>query len=441
MTAVPVTLRPRNEPGAPHPPMPAERPPTAPPGFHAMAKPTGAICNLDCSYCFYLSKGQLYPGSRSRMSDDLMRNYVRQVIEAQATGNVTLAWQGGEPTLMGVNFFRRVVEIAEEYRRPGQRLTHTLQTNATLIDQEWAKFLSDHGFLVGVSVDGPPGLHDTHRVDKKGRATSGRVLAGLELLRHYAVEYNLLCTVNAANVTRPLDVYRYLRDDCGGRFVQFIPIVEHAPTEADPAAVSDASAHPVSWGLFLVSIFDEWLRHDIGSIFVQIIDAALAAWMGSAPGVCVFSETCGDAVVVEHNGDLYSCDHFVSPEHRLGNITSTHLVEMVASAAQRRFGAQKRDALPQYCWDCDVRFACWGECPKNRFTTTPDGELGLNYLCAGYKQFFHHIAGPMGLMRDLLRQGRPASEIRELFARAPRNSPCPCGSGSKAKHCHGRLAP
>lgn len=439
MTTVPVTLRPRKAAVGPHPPMPTMRPPAAPPAFHAMAKPTGAICNLDCSYCFYLSKSDLYPGARFRMNEELMRNYVRQVIEAHETSDITVAWQGGEPTLMGVDFFRRVVEIAEEYRQPGQRLTHTLQTNATLIDQEWASFLAEHGFLVGVSVDGPPQLHDTYRVDKKGRPSSPRVLEGLELLRRHGAEYNLLCTVNGTNAAHPLEVYRYLRDDCGGQFLQFIPVVEHTPTTAVPAAVSERSVDPLHWGRFLVEVFDEWLRHDVGSVFVQVIEAALASWTGSPPGVCLFSETCGKAVVLEHNGDLYSCDHFVAPEHLLGNIGGTHLVEMVASEAQRRFGGQKRDGLPRYCWDCDVRFACWGECPKNRFATTPDGEEGLNYLCAGYKQFFRHVAGPMRLMGDLLRQGKPASDIVDLFKRAPRNSSCPCGSGSKAKHCHGRL--
>ena len=340
--------------------------------------------------------------------------------------------------MMGLGFFRRVVEVAERYRRPGQRLLHTLQTNATLLNDDWAAFLAEHGFLVGVSIDGPPALHDAYRVDKKGRPTSSRALEGLALLRKHGAEYNLLCTVNAANAGHPLEVYRYLRDECRGRFLQFIPVVERTPTEAEPAAVSERSVRPAEWGRFLVEVFNEWLCRDVGSVFVQIFDAALAAWAGVPPGLCVFSETCGDAVVLEHNGDLYSCDHFVSPEHRLGNITETHLVEMVGSDAQRRFGEHKRDSLPRYCWDCDVRFACWGECPKNRFTTTPDGEAGLNYLCAGYKEFFHHVDGPMHMMTALLREGRPASDVLGIFAGAPRNAPCACGSGRKAKYCHGR---
>ena len=440
MRTAPVTFRQSNR--VAHltgPPLPSPRPATAPSGFHVMAKPTGAICNLDCSYCFYLSKAELYPGARFRMSDDVMEHYVRQVLEAQEGPEVMIAWQGGEPTLMGLGFFRRVVGAAERCRRPGQRVSHTLQTNATLLNDQWAAFFAEHGFLVGVSVDGPPELHDAYRVDKKGRPTSARVLEGLGFLRRHGVEHNLLCAVNAANASHPLEVYRYLRDDCGGQFLQFIPVVEQTPTEADPEAVSERSVGPVQWGHFLVEVFDEWLSRDVGTVFVQAFDAALASWCGMQPGVCVFAETCGDAIALEHNGDVYSCDHFVSPEHLLGNITETHLVELVGSGAQRRFGQDKRDSLPRYCWDCDVRFACWGECPKNRFTRAPDGEAGLNYLCAGYKEFFHHVGGPMRLMRGLLRQGRPASDVWELFASAPRNGPCPCGSGRKAKYCHTRV--
>lgn len=419
------------------PRLPVPGPVSAPRAFHVMAKPTGAICNLDCSYCFYLSKAELYPGARFRMSDGVMEQYVRQVLEAQDAPEVTIAWQGGEPTLMGLGFFRRVVETAERYRRPGQRVLHTLQTNATLLNDDWAVFLGEHGFLVGVSVDGPPVLHDAYRVDKKGRPTSARVLEGLAFLRAHGVEHNLLCTVNAANADHPLEVYRYLRDDCRGQFIQFIPVVEHLPTEANHEAVGEHSVGSAQWGHFLVEVFDEWLHYDVGSVFVQAFDSALASWCGMQPGVCVFAETCGHAVALEHNGDVYSCDHFVSPEHLLGNIARTHLLDLVGSEAQRHFGEQKRDSLPRYCQDCDVRFACWGECPKNRFIRTPDGETGLNYLCAGYKEFFHHVDGPLRLMRELLRQGRPASDIADVFGRAPRNGPCPCGSGRKSKYCHG----
>ncbi len=440
MTTTPVTFR-RSKTDAPAVDglsMPGQRPLTAPPSFHVMAKPTGAICNLDCAYCFYLSKETLYPGDRFRMSIELMETYVRQLMESQAAPEVTVAWQGGEPTLMGLSFFRQVVKATKRHRRPGQQVTHTIQTNATLLNEDWASFLAEENFLVGVSIDGPPELHDAYRVDKHGRETSARVIAGLDLLRQHNVEYNVLCSVHAANADHPIDVYRYLRDACGASFIQLIPIVERLSSNRAPGAVTDRSVTSDGWGRFLSAVLDEWLVHDVGSVFVQTFDASLAAWLGVPPGLCVFSETCGDAVALEHNGDVYSCDHFVEPEHLLGNIMDTHLLELVASEKQRAFGAAKRDRLPKYCRDCDVRFVCQGECPKNRFLVSPDGEPGLNYLCEGYKQFFHHADGPMRLMARLLQAGRPAADIMAIFARAPRNSPCPCGSGLKAKRCHGR---
>lgn len=421
------------------PALPPHRPPGAPTAFHVLAKPTGAVCNLDCSYCFYLEKESLYPNGRFRMREAVMQAYVRQVLESHRhLPEVTLAWQGGEPTLMGLGFFRRVVEFAETVRRPHQRILHTLQTNATLIDAEWAAFLAEAGFLVGVSVDGPPDLHDVYRRDKRGRPTAERVQRGLGFLRAAGVQYNLLCTVHAANADQPLSVYRYLRDDCGGRFLQFIPIVEHAPEPDDPERVSDRSVRPEQWGRFLNRVFDEWLAHDVGEVVVQGFEAVLATTLGLRPGVCVFEETCGDALALEHNGDVYSCDHFVDPAHRLGNVTETHLLEMVGSDPQRRFGTAKRDRLPQICRSCEVRAFCQGECPRNRFVSAPDGEPGLNYLCPGYLSFFRHVAGPTRLMADLVRSGRPAAEIAGVFARAPRNGPCPCGSGRKAKACHAR---
>ena len=404
-----------------------------------MAKPTGAICNLECSYCFYLDKESLYPGDHFRMGDGVLENYIRQVIEAQTASVVTIAWQGGEPTLMGLRFFERAVEIAQRYVRPGQRLQHTMQTNATLLTQDWARFLARHDFLVGVSIDGPPTLHDVYRVDKRGRPTYERVARGLELLRSQGVEYNILCTVHAANADAPREVYRFLRDDCGASFIQFIPIVEHIPTDDEPWAVSERSVTAGGWGSFLTGVFDEWVVRDVGKVFVQSFDAALASFAGAPPGICVFAETCGDAVALEHNGDVYSCDHFVDAEHLLGNICATHLVELVGSSKQRSFGMAKRDTLPSYCLGCDVLFACFGECPKNRFITTPDGEAGLNYLCAGYKDFFHHVSGSMRLMVDLLHRQRPPAEIMDLIAITPRNDPCPCGSGRKAKLCHGSI--
>ena len=414
--------------------------PTARVPFHVLAKPTGPICNLDCEYCFFLSKEALYPGDRFRMSDDLLAEYLRQYIGAQPDGEVTVAWQGGEPTLMGVDFFRRALAVAESVARPGQQLLHTIQTNGTLLTDEWCELLARHRFLVGISIDGPPELHDRYRVDKRGGPTSDKVLRGLALLQAHGVDVNVLCTVHAANQDRPLNVYRYFRDDLGLTFIQFIPIVERVNETGyqEGDTVTDRSVDPVAWGAFLEAVFDEWVVRDVGTVYVQMFDAALASWCDLPSTLCIFRKTCGDALALEHNGDLYSCDHFVEPAHLLGNIATTTMVELVASPQQRAFGQAKEDTLPAYCRSCDVRFACNGECPRNRFTRTPDGEAGLNYLCAGYKSFFTHVDGPMRLMAQLLRSGRYADEVRDVFRAAGRNDPCPCGGGKKAKACHDR---
>lgn len=386
--------------------------------FHLLAKPTGPICNLDCEYCFFLSKEALYPGDRFRMTDGVLEAYIRQLLESQPDGEVNVAWQGGEPTLMGLDFFRSAVALAERLRRPGQQLLHTIQTNGTLLTDEWGEFLAEHRFLVGLSIDGPPEMHDHYRVDKKGRPSSERVMRGLGHLRDHAVDVNVLCTVNAANQDHPLEVYRYFRDDLGMRHMQFIPIVERDNDTGfqEGDTVTDRSVDPTAWGTFLMAVFDEWVRRDVGEVFVQMFDAALASWLDLPSSMCIFRTTCGDALALEHNGDLYSCDHFVEPAHLLGNITETQMVELVASPKQRAFGQVKLDSLPTYCRDCEVRFACNGECPKNRFTSTPDGEPGLNYLCAGYRAFFNHVDGPMRVMADFVRAGRYADEIMPLLA-------------------------
>lgn len=438
--AQPITLVRKEDVRRRGPAMPEQRPSGAPSYFHVLAKPTGPICNLDCEYCFFLSKEALYPGDRFRMGDELLESYIRQVIEAQEGPEVTIAWQGGEPTLMGLGFFERAVELAERLRRPEQTVHHTIQTNGTLLTSEWCSFLRKHDFLVGLSVDGPRDLHDTYRVDKKGRPSFDRVMRGHRYLIEHGVEFNVLCTVHAANQRHPIDVYRFFRDELGAKHIQFIPIVEREGSDTGPegATVSHRTVDPALWGEFLVAVFDEWLARDVGTVFVQAFDAALASWLGLPPGVCIFAETCGNAVAMEHNGDVYCCDHFVEPDYLLGNLTETHLLDLVGSPKQREFGEAKRDALPRYCRSCEVRFACNGECPKNRFTVSPDGEPGLNYLCQGYKTFFTHIDGPMRIMAQLLRRGHDAPDIMELFARAGRNEPCPCGSGRKAKICHQR---
>ena len=436
-------------------------PEAAPRVFHLLAKPTGAICNLDCTYCFFLSKELLYPGSRFRMAEELLERYLSQLIEAHVGAReVIIAWQGGEPTLMGLEFFRRSVELAESYRSKGQKIVHTIQTNGTLIDDEWAAFFAENGFLVGLSIDGPAELHDAYRVDKGGKGSFDRVLAGLAALKRQGVDWNALCTVHAANQDHGREIYRFLRDDCGARYMQFIPIVERATEELLPVAnegwgerardrplyvqdgglVTERSVSASGYGRFLIDIFEDWVRRDVGEVYIQMFDVALANWYGQAPGLCVHSETCGLALALEHNGDVYSCDHYVEPAYRLGNIAESRLLDLVELPKQREFGLAKRDSLPQYCLDCEVRFACHGGCPKDRFAVTPDGEPGLHYLCPSYKAFFGHIEPVMRQMCDLLKADRAPSELVRRYAAADarrgRNDPCTCGSGRKWKTCH-----
>jgi uncharacterized protein len=406
-----------------------------------MLKPRGAICNLDCRYCFYLTKEDLYPGGSFRMSDTTLESYTRQYIEAQQVPEVTFAWQGGEPTLMGLPFFERAVELQREYAKPGMRIDNAFQTNGVLLDDDWCRFFHDNGFLIGLSLDGPRHLHDAYRVDKGGQPTFERVMRGVRLLQKHRVEFNVLTCVHAANADHPLDVYRFLRDEVGAQFIQFIPIVE--PRDLSRSVTGE------QYSAFLTAVFDEWVRRDVGRVFVQLFDVALGVWSGAPAGLCVFSETCGAALAMEHNGDVYSCDHFVDPAYYLGSLERLPLVEMVASEQQRQFGQDKRDTLPRMCRECDVRFMCNGGCPKNRLLTTPDGEPGLNYLCAGYMSFFRHIDRPMKIMTAELRAHRPPANVMLILAREEadlerqfagvgRNDPCPCGSGLKFKHCHGK---
>lgn len=388
------------------------RAPHVPLSFHMMAKPRGSICNLDCSYCYYLEKEALYPGSAFRMSDATLEAYIRQYIASQMTSEVTFAWQGGEPALMGLDFFRRAVELQQKYARPGMRVANAFQTNGTMLDDEWCRFFREHDFLIGISIDGPRRLHDAHRKDKGGTDTFDRVMRGLRLLQKHGVEYNVLTTVHAANADHPLDVYRFLRDVARVRFIQFIPIVERVPaTEGDEVRVSERSVHAVQYGRFLIRIFDEWVRKDIGRVFVQAFDEALGAYWGRGATLCVHQETCGKAMVIEHNGDVYSCDHFVEPAYRLGNIHEDRLQTLAGSAEQNAFGEAKRNTLPRQCLECDVRFACHGGCPKDRFIRMEDGEDGLNVLCEGYRAFFRHIREPMRLMIAELDAGRPPSNV------------------------------
>jgi uncharacterized protein len=430
-------------------------PPGAPEAFHLLAKPTGAICNLDCAYCFFLDKELLYPGSKFRMSDELLERYIRQLIESHQVDQVNIAWQGGEPTLMGLDFYRRAMELAEQYRRPGMTFLNTMQTNGTLLDDQWCQFFKEHNFLIGISIDGPRELHDVYRVDKGGAPTFDKVMRGIRLLQEHEVAFNILTTVNSVNGDHPLEVYLFIRDEIGADWMQFIPVVERINDDGRTLyqqgdTVSDRSVRPEQFGRFLSAIFDEWVHNDVGRVYVQTFEATLRNWLGlDSSGMCVFNETCGQGLAIEHNGDLYACDHFVEPDYFLGNIQQEHMIEMVASPQQLKFGQDKLDTLPQYCLDCDVRFACHGECPKNRFIKTPNGEPGLNYLCAGFKHFFRHVDFPMKLMAGLYRRNRPSAEVtlilareearwQALFAQTGRNEPCPCGSGRKFKQCHGK---
>jgi len=427
----------------------------SPQAVSILAKPSGAICNLGCSYCFFLDKELLYEGDRFRMSEGMLEKYIKQLIDVHATSQVTIAWQGGEPTLLGVEYYRRAIEFQDKYRKPGMTFLNTMQTNGTLLNDEWCEFFKQNAFLVGISIDGPKELHDAYRVNKRGEGSFGKVMRGLRLLQRHDVDVNVLTTVNRINGDYPLEVYRFLRDDVGAEWMQFIPVVERTDEHGDAAHlrgmhVSERSVRAEQYGTFLTTIFDEWARRDVGEVFVQTFEAVARYWAGAErSGMCVFDETCGLGLALEHNGDLYSCDHYVDPEFLLGNINDVPVQDLVSSRQQYDFGRDKYDNLPRYCLDCDVRFACHGECPKNRFIDTPDGEPGLNYLCEGLKAFFHHIDSPMKLMINLMERGRPAAEVSELlvlederFGRqlsdAGRNGPCPCGSGLKAKKCHGR---
>lgn len=428
--------------------------------FHIMAKPAGPQCNLDCQYCFYLEKERLYPGTTDwSMSDAVLESYVRQHIEAHANQPaVSFTWQGGEPTLRGVEFFERVVALQRQYAG-GRKIENAIQTNGILLDERWCAFLAEHQFLVGLSIDGPEDLHDRYRRDRGDRPTFGAVMRALELLKASRVAFNTLTVVNRENVMRPLDVYRFLRET-GSGFIQFIPVVERTadqpsadalslldPSNVARAHVTSWSVDPAAYGEFLVAIFEEWVRRDVGKVFVQQFDVALETWCGLEPSLCVFRETCGRALALEHNGDVYSCDHFVYPQYRLGNLMNASLGAMVESSAQQAFGEAKRDRLPAECRSCDVRFACNGECPKHRFVRSQDGSRDLNYLCAAYKRFFHHIDPHMTFMAAELAERRPpanvmrwvaANDERAALKAAGRNDPCPCGSGKKFKQCHGR---
>ena len=446
------------------PPLPLE-PVNAPPGFHLLAKPSGSTCNIDCTYCFFLSKEALYPDGKSRMSEATLEAYIRQLLESHRTPEVTVAWQGGEPTLMKLGFFQRAVELVERFRKPGQVVQHTFQTNGILLDDDWCAFFKRHNFLVGLSVDGPRELHNTYRKDRGQQGTFDKVMDGWRALRRHDVDFNILCTVNAANQAHGRAVYRFFRDELNAKWVQFIPIVERATEETLQIAnlgwsdrpgskrllytqsghlVTERTVGAEQYGRFLIDVFEEWVRRDVGQVYVQMFDVTLEAFFGRHL-LCIHAPTCGYGPALEHNGDLYSCDHFVEPRHLLGNIHETHMLTLVASPAQRKFGDDKRDTLTAQCQQCEVRPLCNGGCPKDRFGVSRDGEQGHNYLCAGLELFFKHTAPTMRAMAQLIQQHRYPAEVMAAVAaedarRGPYH-PCPCGSGQKFRFCHGNSTP
>jgi len=436
-----------------------------PPGFHLLSKPSGSTCNIDCTYCFFLSKEALYPNEKSRMSDATLEEYIRQLLESHRVPDVTVAWQGGEPTLMKLDFFRHSVELVEKYRRPGQVINHTFQTNGLLLNDEWCEFFKKNNFLVGLSVDGPREIHDTYRVDRGGQGTFDKVMKGLSFLQRHKVEYNILCTVNAANENHGRTVYRFFRDELKAKWIQFIPIVERASSETIDIAnlgwsvqkdrkrilytqtgnlVTERTVGSLQYGRFLVDIFEEWVRHDVGKVFVQLFDVTLESYFGRHK-LCIHAPTCGYGPALEHNGDLYSCDHFVEPDYLLGNIHKTHMLDLVSSPEQRKFGQNKFDSLTAQCKNCDVRQLCNGGCPKDRFALSKDGEEGQNYLCPGLELFFTHTRPAMQAMIKLLQQRRAPSDVMALIAAEDIKrgiyKPCPCGSGNKFRFCHGNKNP
>ena len=408
--------------------------------FQVFAKPADSICNLDCHYCYYLKKEHLFPKTESfRMPDDILEEYIVQHIDASPGSVINFSWHGGEPTILGLDYFRKIVALQRKHQPPRRRVTNGMQTNGTLLDEDWCRFLAAEGFAVGLSLDGPQEMHDRYRVTKSQHPTYKQSMRGYKLLRQHRIPCNILCVVHAQNVQYPTQVYRFFKE-IKAQYVEFLPLVEPQPDEE--GGVSHRSVPALAWGNFLCTIFDEWMGQDIERVNVQIFEEAARTAFGQEHALCIFRETCGDVPVIEHNGDVFSCDHFVNTEHRLGNIRETPLVDLLECPTQRAFGQAKLDTLPRYCQACEVRNTCHGGCPKDRILRTPDGEAGLNYLCAGYKRFFTHcrpfVAQLSALWRRQSLEGQmmmAQAEGVQASPRAGRNDPCPCGSGRKYKKC------
>ena len=392
---------------------------TGPQAFNIMIKPVGSLCNLRCRYCYYLDKADIYGGKEPRMTYEMLETFIREYIAANDVPEVLFNWHGGEPLLMGLDFYRKAIQLQKKYAS-GKRIRNALQTNATLVTAEWADFFRENGFLIGVSLDGPKDVHDCYRAGKGGGSTSERVVKGIAELYKAGVDYNIMATVNRKSEGRGLEIYQFLKG-AGTRFIQFMPVLEHvkdgrivSPDE-EGSQIAPWSVSAEGFGRFLCDIFDYWVRHDVGSVFINQFDSTLAMWCGEQPGTCTFAQTCGGNSVIEHNGDLYPCDHFVYEDYRIGNVLETDLRTLMASEKQIRFGIDKRNGLPKKCVTCRWYFACHGECPKHRFNRTDSGEPGLNALCDGYNMFFSPVAPYMERMKQLLSEGRPPADImREL---------------------------
>ncbi|MBT3630503.1 MAG: anaerobic sulfatase maturase [Candidatus Marinimicrobia bacterium] len=419
--------------------------------FHVLAKPVGPSCNLNCDYCFYLEKESLFPkASTFKMAPEILESFILQNIESQPTNSVHFTWQGGEPTLLGVPYFEEIVKLQQKHSR-GKQITNAIQTNGILLDEDWGRFLLENNFLVGISIDGPRHLHDKYRLGHDGQGSYDKVTAGMELLKKHNIDFNTLTVINRGNQDHALEIYDFLKSN-GSEYWQFIPAVERtrpdgslaAPHEIDNVEMTTWSVDPEAYGQFLTKIFQRWVREDVGTIFVQQFEAALANEMGRPAGVCVWNAICGQALAVEHNGDLYSCDHYVFPEYQLGNLVASPLLDLVHSPAQQEFGADKQANLAQICRDCEVLYLCHGECPKHRFVPGPNGEKGHNYLCGGYKQFFTSIRPELGVFKEILELGHPATNIVAWMQEKDQGFPsidvelseiCPCGSKLVFKDC------
>lgn len=395
--------------------------------LYVMLKPAGSLCNLRCKYCYYLEKNALYTEQKNHViSDEMLDKFIREYIEAQTSPDVLFCWHGGETLMRPISFYRRAIELQRKYAR-GRRIDNTIQTNATMLTDEWCEFFRENNFLVGVSIDGPQEFHDEYRRTATGKPTFHKVMQGIRLLNKHNVDWNALAVVNDFNADYPLEFYNFFKE-IGCHYIQFTPIVERrierndglslAPGMEEGGELVDFSVTPEQWGRFLCTIFDEWVRHDVGTYFIQIFDATLANWAGVQPGLCSLAKECGHAGVMEFNGDVYSCDHFVYPEHLLGNINEKTITEMMYGEKQREFAKLKHELLPQQCRECPVEFACHGECPKNRFTRDKYGNPGLNYLCKGYRQFFEHVKPYMDFMKGELDAKRPPSNVMNFVASA-----------------------